>query len=483
MVALEEPSAGQTPLESAAAGGRPPEREGNPAPTQNHSACSDEEAARPAHLTQPEQRAAELAQLADQASRLQAVEAERDALLAQNLLLCGANENLVLATLAAQALRDEAKAANQRQNEFLAMLAHELRNPLAPISMASSMLSRMPSPSTQLLSVQKIIERQVTHLSRLLDDLLDAARINSGKITLVRGPILLADQLRSATETVQLRMAERGQQLQFHVPSEDIMLYGDSVRLAQVFSNLLVNASKFTQDGGTIVLSAWVADDKIMISVADNGEGISPEVIPNIFSLFTQGPRSLARSEGGLGVGLNVVRNVVEMHGGTIEASSPGLGCGSVFTLVLPLLAAVAAPAAATHHDAQARLKHRILLVEDNRDASEMLSMFLQSAGHTVVTAFDGPTGLATAYAQHFDVLVCDIGLPGLDGYSLIRTLTDTVGTTAPYAIAVSGYGQVEDRARAIAAGFAQYLVKPIDVNALLSMIESAPARQLVSRP
>lgn len=432
-------------------------------------------------MNELEQRA-ELALPAEEVARLRAVESERDALLVQNQLLCGANEKLVLATFAAQGLRDEATAANQRQNEFLAMLAHELRNPLAPISMAGSILAKMPSPSMQMLSVHKIIERQVTHLSRLLDDLLDAARINSGKINLVRTPILLADQLRCALETVQVRMNERGQQLQLHVPSEDIVVYGDSVRLAQVFSNLLVNASKFTPDGGMIVVNAWVGDDRAIVTVADNGEGISSDVIPNIFSLFTQGPRSLARSEGGLGVGLNVVRNVVEMHGGTVQASSPGPGCGSVFTLVLPLLVVATPPPATTQQDAPAHLRHRILLVEDNRDASEMLSMFLQSAGHTVVAAFDGPTGLEAAHAQHFDVLVCDIGLPGLDGYSLIRTLTDTVGKGTPYAIAVSGYGQVEDRARAITAGFAQYLVKPVDINALLSLIESAPARRLVSR-
>lgn len=470
------------PFGSADGGSPPADSEPNADCTPNYSAVKDNNGNRPTDQLYEAQRCAELARLTEEVARLRTVETERDALLAQTQLLCGANENLVLATFDAQTLRDEAEAANQRQNEFLAMLAHELRNPLAPISMAGSMLAKMPSPSTQLLSVQKIIERQVTHLSRLLDDLLDAARINSGKITLVRSPIVLADQLLSAMETVQLRVNERGQRLELHVPSEDIMLYGDSVRLAQVFSNLLVNASKFTQDGGKIVLSAWVAGDKVMITVADNGAGMSSEVIPNIFSLFTQGPRSLARSEGGLGVGLNVVRNVVEMHGGTVEASSPGPGHGSVFTLILPLPVAAAPRAVSAQEEEQGRHSHRILLVEDNRDASEMLSMFLRSEGHTVVTAFDGPTGLATAYAQYFDVLVCDIGLPGIDGYSLIRTLRDTFGKKVPFAIAASGYGQIEDRARAIAAGFEQYLVKPIDVDALLNLIESAPPRRLVNR-
>jgi signal transduction histidine kinase/ActR/RegA family two-component response regulator len=433
-------------------------------------------------LAQPGQPYGEQALLSEETRFLRTVEAERDLLRAQNEILREANQNLVLATFGAQSLRDEAEAANQRQNEFLAMLAHELRNPLAPISMANAILAQMPAPSTQLLNVQKIIGRQVKHLSRLLDDLLDAARISSGKITLLRRPVLLADLLQSTVETVQLRMNERRQQLELHVPPEDIMLDADPVRLAQVFSNLLVNASKFTQDGGKIVLSAWLAGDTLMITVADNGAGMSPDVILNIFALFTQGPRSLARSEGGLGVGLNVVRNVVEMHGGSVNASSPGLGHGSVFTLALPMSdIAVPSTVSAQRHRTAAP-GHRILLIEDNLDASETLSMFLRSEGHSVVTEFDGPTGLATAYAHAFDVLICDIGLPGMNGYDLIRNLRATVGANIPFAIAVSGYGQPEDKARAIAAGFGQYLVKPVDVDALLSLIGSQAMTRLVKR-
>lgn len=428
-------------------------------------------------LSERQQRAA-LARLTAEVARLHAVEAERDALLAHNRLLCDANQNLVLATFEAQNLREEAEAANTRQNEFLAMLAHELRNPLAPISMAGAILAKIASPTTQLLNVQKIIERQVAHLSRLLDDLLDAARINSGKITLVRSPIVLEDQLLSAFETVQLRVNERGQQLELHIPAEEIVLDGDPVRLAQVFSNLLANASKFTQDGGKITVSAWVVGNTVIISIADNGTGISSEMIPNIFGLFTQGPRSLARSEGGLGVGLNVVQNVIEMHGGTVQASSEGVGQGSVFTLSLPL------PAVAAHGRKMAleaqrhgQHSHRILLVEDNIDASQMLAMFLRTMGYTVETEYDGPAGLATARAHYFDVLICDIGLPGFDGYTLIRTLRDLPGNKIPFAIGMSGYGQVEDRARAIAAGFEHYLIKPVDVDTLLTLLESVPSR------
>lgn len=407
---------------------------------------------------------------------LRAVEIERDELLAKNQILCGVNENLVIATLDAQNLRSEAESANQRQNEFLAMLAHELRNPLAPISIASSMLAKIPFASTQLLHFQKIIERQVMHLSRLLDDLLDAARINSGKISLICSPILLADQLMNAMGTVQLQISERKQLMELYVPSEDIFLFGDPVRLAQVFSNLLVNASKFTQDGGRIVVSASVTDRTVVITIADNGVGIAPEVLPHIFSLFTQGPRALARSEGGLGVGLNVVWNVIQLHHGTVEATSPGPGQGTVFTVTLPKPVSSELRTVVAQECEQGLHYHRILLVEDNCDALEILTMFLQSEGHTVVSASDGLKGLEIFCRQHFDVLICDIGLPAIDGYDLIRQIRKKIGTSTLFAIAVSGYGQLEDRAQAIAAGFDHYMVKPIDIDGLVNLLASVPA-------
>jgi len=410
-----------------------------------------------------------------------ALEIERDELLAKNQLLCGANENLLLATIEAQNLRLEAEKTNQRQNEFLAMLAHELRNPLAPISMASSMLGRIDFPSAQLLNLQKTIDRQVTQLSRLLDDLLDAARINSGKITLKRSSILLIDQLRSAIETVQLKSLERNQSIELYVPSEEIFLFGDPVRLAQAFSNILVNASKFTQDGGKIVISAWVVDHKVVISIADNGTGIDSEVLPHIFSLFTQGPRALARSEGGLGIGLNVVRNVIELHEGTVEAASAGIGQGTVFTLTLPMSHLPKTPAVFSHEVEHSQHHRKILVVEDNADALEMLVMFLQSEGHRVVSASDGLQGLELALKNRFDVLLCDIGLPTLDGYELIRRLREKTRTRVPYCIALSGYGRLEDRRQAIGAGFDQYMVKPIDLNGLVKLLEFVPIYALKS--
>jgi CheY-like chemotaxis protein len=279
---------------------------------------------------------------------------------------------------------------------------------------------------------------------------------------------------------VRVRLDARHQHLECHFASEPLLVNGDPTRLEQVFSNLLVNAAKFTPDGGHIALSAVHNGDMALVTVSDDGMGIASEVLPHIFALFTQGPRSLARSEAGLGVGLNVVRNVVELHGGTVDASSAGLGRGSIFSVRLPLSRrTVAEPPVIGHPSAIKRL--RILLVEDNRDASDTLAMFLRHEGHEVVAAYDGASGLACARASDFDALICDIGLPGMDGLQLIRELRSTVGIHIPFAVAVSGYGQEEDRARAVSAGFAQYFVKPLAVDALLDLLGSPAVTALVA--
>jgi len=387
-----------------------------------------------------------------------------------------ANEHLVLATVDAQYQREDAEATNRRQNEFLAMLAHELRNPLSPLAMAASLLERDPDAAPQQLKLARVIGRQVDHMARLLDDLLDAARISSGKITLSVEPLLLADVLRHAVETVQPRIAERGQVLDVELPSDAVVVEGDKVRLAQVFTNLLGNASKYTGDGGRLRLAARADRDGIVtVTVEDNGTGIAPEVLPYIFDLFTQGPRSLARSEGGLGVGLNVVRNLVGMHGGAVEAHSDGTGHGSRFAVRLPRSARMpAAPRAAGPTAVAAR--HRILLVEDNPDACATLADILATEGHEVTCAPDGRAGLALALDQPWDVIVCDIGLPGLDGLALMRALRARQDGARPYAIALTGYGQPDDEARGLAAGFDRYLVKPVGASALLAVVASAPA-------
>jgi two-component system, sensor histidine kinase len=386
-----------------------------------------------------------------------------------------ANEHLVLATVDAQYQREDAEAVNRRQNEFLAMLAHELRNPLSPLAMAASLLERDAGAAPQQLRLARVIGRQVDHMARLLDDLLDAARISSGKITLTVEALALADVLRHAVETVQPRIAERGQALDVDLPAGDVAVAGDKVRLAQVFTNLLGNASKYTGDGGRLRLGAQAGADEIVVTITDNGTGIAPEVLPYIFDLFTQGPRSLARSEGGLGVGLNVVRNLVGMHRGTVEAHSDGPGCGSRFTVRLPRAAGVpAAPVQAG--PAQATPRRRILLVEDNADACATLADILRAEGHDVVCATDGREGLRLALGGHWDVIVCDIGLPELDGLKLMQALRAQQERGRPYAIALTGYGQPDDEARGLASGFDRYLVKPVGAEALLAVLADAPA-------
>ena len=424
---------------------------------------------------------AELDALRREVRALRAAALERADLDQMVVQLRDANEHLVLAALNAQTLRDEAEATNQRQSEFLSMLAHELRNPLAPISMAAILLGKIPDASPQIVRLQATISRQVAHLSSLLDDLLDAARINNGKITLMLQPVLLADVIERSVEEVRPQLDERRQRLAVDLPAEAIVIDGDMVRLAQVFANLLTNACKYSPVQGDITLAAKLRGAEVDITVEDNGAGIAPDVLPSIFALFTQGPRSLARSEGGLGVGLNVVHRMVELHGGKVSASSPGRGEGSIFTVTLPVSDKLrpVLPASATRGAAAAG--YRILLVEDNVDASNTLKDFLELEGHTVSAAYDGTNGLAMARGRPYDVLICDIGLPGMSGLDLIRELRASVDSHIPFAIALSGYGQPQDRARAITAGFGHYFVKPVDVDAMLALISSNAVSKLVT--
>ena len=407
---------------------------------------------------------------------------ERQALEAGAALLRDANEHLVLATFNAEHLREDAEAANRRQNEFLAMLAHELRNPLSPISMAASLLGTMPNASPQLANLSRVIGRQVDHMARLLDDLLDAARISIGKITLSVQPLLLSELLQHAVETIQPRIQERRQHLRLDLApgAERLVVEGDRVRLTQVFTNLIGNASKYTGDGGNLRVTAsleaslgpgaGVGAGEALVVVEDDGIGMAPEVIPHIFDLFTQGPRSLARSEGGLGVGLNVVRNLLAMHGASVHAESAGLGLGSRFTVRLPRSAQPVdpqAPAAAPPR----RAMLNILLVEDNVDACDTLAGFLAAEGHQVRCAYDGRSGLAAALSQPWDVIICDVGLPGMDGLDLMRAVRAAELDKHPVAVALSGYGQDEDRTRGLEAGFDHYLVKPVAAAGLRELI------------
>lgn len=387
-----------------------------------------------------------------------------------------ANQNLVLATVKAQTLRDEAEAVNRRQNEFLAMLAHELRNPLAPISNAATILERITAAHPLLPKVHNVLSRQVQHMARLLDDLLDASRVSSGKISLQKHAVSLTDIIERAVEVSRPLIDKRSQQLTISAPSDAVIIDGDLVRLAQVFSNLLINASKYTQDDGLIGLTVERLGDIVGVTISDNGIGIAPDVQPYIFDLFTQGPRSLARTEGGLGVGLTVAKSIIEMHGGGITVKSDGLGYGSSFRVTLP--AHASAPSDSAHPVRQAAQpgRYQVLLVEDNIDASDTLKMLLELEGHVVDTAPDGLRGLAMATAARFDFLICDIGLPGIDGFELIAQLQQRRDHPMPRMIALSGYGQPEDRAKALHAGFDEYLVKPVDGQQLLRAVSSLAA-------
>jgi signal transduction histidine kinase/BarA-like signal transduction histidine kinase len=402
--------------------------------------------------------------------RIAALEEELTALRGTVSELREANEHLVLAAVNAESLREDAEAANRRQNEFLAMLAHELRNPLSPISMAASLLERSSGATPRLLDLARVIGRQVGHMAHLLDDLLDAARISSGKIMLKVEPMHLADVIQGAVETVEPRLQERAQQLALALPLEAIVVEGDRVRLTQVFTNLLGNASKYTGDGGRVRIAVESEPDCVRVIVEDNGTGMPAEVIPHIFDLFTQGPRSLARSEGGLGVGLNVVRNLVAMHHGSVDAESPGLGQGSRFTVVLPRSHSQPALAPPAPRPASV-VRRRILLVEDNQDACLTLAELLRAEGHEVVCAHDGRSGLVAALERAYDVVLCDIGLPGLDGLDMMRALRASTGGARPLAIALTGYGQADDQARGLDAGYDAYLVKPVDAERLLTLI------------
>ncbi|QIE29685.1 sensor histidine kinase KdpD [Caballeronia sp. SBC2] len=291
---------------------------------------------------------------------------EKNALEELVTQLRDANQNLVIATLNAQSLQDEAEVMNRKQQEYLSMLAHELRNPLAPITTASTMLGKISGASPQLLRLQQIISRQAVHMARLLDDLLDAARINSGKVTLLVQPVVLTEVFERAVETVQPLLDEHCQELRIHLPNDPIIVNGDPVRLAQIFSNLLINASKFTRDREQITVGAELAGRNVVVTVRDKGVGIPPELLPSIFELFTQGPRPLARSEGGLGIGLNIVRNLVRLHEGTVEALSDGVNLGSTFTVTLPAFDRAQGPEHVEPQPASLSKNRRVLLVEDN---------------------------------------------------------------------------------------------------------------------
>ncbi|HEX4994805.1 MAG TPA: CHASE3 domain-containing protein [Methylomirabilota bacterium] len=365
--------------------------------------------------------------------------------------------------------------ADRRKDEFLAMLAHELRNPLAPIRNAAHTLALLGPGDERVRWVSGVIERQVGLMTRLVDDLLDVSRITSGKITLQRTTVSVRAVLDQAVEAARPPAESRRQALEVDVPEDAGWVDGDPARLAQAVGNLLDNAIKYTDDGGRIRLRARVEADEVVIVVEDTGAGIDPDLLPHVFDLFIQADRSLERKQGGLGLGLTLVRRLVEMHGGRVEAASAGPGLGSAFTIRLPRLAvaptepeAPVAPTEAAHPAGPAR---RILVVDDHQDSTDSLALLLRLRGHEVRTAHDGPSALAEIERDRPDVVFLDLGLPGMSGYDVARRVR-TMNDPGPLRlVALTGYGTDGDREKAREAGFDVHLAKPVDPRAVDALL------------
>ena len=364
--------------------------------------------------------------------------------------------------------------SNQRKDEFLAMLSHELRNPLAPIRNAIEVIRRAVPSEPTLDWANDVMDRQIKHLTRLVEELLDVARISQGKIVLQMEPVDLQAVMAQSIETVRPFLEARRHSLTHKMPASPVWMRGDFARLLQIVSNLLNNAAKYTEEGGAIHLELNVENGHAEIAVIDNGIGIEEDLLPNVFDLFEQGKRSLDRSQGGLGVGLTLVQRLVQLHGGQVKAVSRGAGQGSAFHVMLPCLVDVNAPASTKLVEPQRQaLGCRVLVVDDNIDSAESIAMFLKFAGNEVKTVGDGPQALACAPVYAPEVVVLDIGLPGMDGYEVATRLRQLPQTANALLIALTGYGQESDRRHAQTAGFNAHLVKPTDPGALADLIES----------
>jgi two-component system, sensor histidine kinase len=356
------------------------------------------------------------------------------------------------------------------RDEFLAMLAHELRNPLAPIRNALQVLKLVGPNDKRTERPREIIERQITHMVRIIDDLMDVSRVERGKVQLCYEPVELSHAVSRAVESCRASIQARGHELHLSLDTEPIWIDADPTRFEQMISNILNNAAKYTAPGGRIWVSIRREEGHGFVDVRDNGRGIAGDMLEKVFDIFTQVRSSLDRNEGGLGIGLSLVKKLAQLHGGTISASSPGLGKGSTFTLMLPLR--TEAPSLA--EDEKTNLlgdARRILVVEDNDDSRESLQMMLSLFGHSVDVAPDGETGLRMLLQQEPDLALIDVGLPGLDGYALVQAALSAKPTLKTRLIALTGYGQPEDQRRALQSGFANHLTKPVAPDNLASII------------
>ena len=372
-------------------------------------------------------------------------------------------------------LRAKAEEANRAKDEFLDMLGHELRNPLSPILTALQLMKLSGHGGSE--RARTIIERQVNHLTRLVDDLLDVSRIARGKVELRKESVEMSDVVAKAIEMASPLLEQRGHMLTVEVPRHGLQVNGDPTRLSQVVSNLLTNAAKYTPQGGHIFVDAEVEDDEIVLHVRDTGMGIPTHVLPHIFDLFVQGRQAIDRSQGGLGIGLAIVRNLVERHGGRVSADSEGPGRGSEFIVRLPTVAqhkentGMPSPSVPVSLPPVREGSPRVLVVDDNQDGAEMLAVALSLKGYDTRVAYDAPMALQVAAEFRPVVAFLDIGLPVMDGYELAAHLREIPGLEDLRLIAVTGYGQEPDLRRTREAGFHHHLIKPVDIEAIESAV------------
>jgi signal transduction histidine kinase/CheY-like chemotaxis protein len=363
--------------------------------------------------------------------------------------------------------REAAEAANRTKDEFLAMLGHELRNPLSAIRNAVVAARFDESRRDRALDIAL---RQTEQLTRLVDDLLDVARITQGRIRLRKERLSFGSVIERAVEGTRSFIEDRGHALSVSLAAEGMQLEGDPGRLEQVVTNLLTNAAKYTAPGGRVEVVAERQDEEAVLSVRDTGIGIKAEMLPRVFDLFAQSERTLDRAEGGLGIGLTIVRQLVELHGGRVEARSEGPGQGAEFVVRIP-----APPLPEEQEETPAaprsRVRARVLVVEDNPDAAEALGMLLDVLGHRVRVVHDGPAALRAARMDSPDIVLVDIGLPGINGYEVARRMREQPGTEKTVLVALTGYGREEDKQRALAAGFDHHLTKPVEVDALEELV------------
>ncbi|MGJ0484652.1 MAG: hybrid sensor histidine kinase/response regulator [Methylomicrobium sp.] len=364
--------------------------------------------------------------------------------------------------------------ANQRKDEFLAMLAHELRNPLTPINNAAHILDSLNLENPRLSWATGIIKRQVKHLTHLVDDLLDVSRIVRGKISLKKERLDLVEVIKAVLETARGFISDKQQHLDVSLPEQPVLVEGDSVRLSQVLLNLLDNASKYSLEKGRIEVNVQLLGSEVVIQVRDNGMGISPELMPTIFDLFQQGMRTLDRSQGGLGIGLTLVKQLMELHGGRVTAASPGPGLGSTFSILLPTI--VEAPAFPPVSESPMPLPSagiRVLVVDDDADVRMSTALLLELNGYEIKMADSGEQALTLIGQFHPDVVLLDIGMPGENGYQVAQSIRRLPNGGGMLLIALSGYGRAEDLARSQEAGFDHHLVKPLNLKELCRLLET----------